>query len=310
MPKKTIELKEKMLGVANKSLLVRVIAVLAVAILIATAYAWWHYIQSSPERVFVGAVNNSLRTNSFSRQTVQEMQGQKFEENVAIATYPKQVANGYNKISMTGEGGYDVVTEAYGTPTTDYIRYKSIKVDQKTSAGKVADFTSIIGIWGKTTSDKTTNGQLYNQSVMGAMPIGNLSLANRKIMMNIIKDKKVYTVDYKKIERSKKGRRPIYVYSVKVNTEGYVHLLQQYAKLVGLNQLDGVNPSDYKDQPPLEFKFTVDVLSRRVISVEDLSSKRIETFNGFGSRITGLDVPPKNIPMEELQQKIQDVSNQ
>ena len=287
------------------SFLLRVIFLTAFAISIVSVWAWWHVLYSKPEKVFNGAINNALQTSSFSRKTYQKSEGRTFDQKIDVVTEPKQLAGGTNELSQSGDGGYAVKTDIAGTPTTDFVRYSSIKTDQKSTDGKNRDYSSIIGIWGKSSAaDNTTSGQLYSQTVMGIVPFGNLSLANRKVMTDLIIKKNVYNVNYGKVKRSIVDRRPTYTYEVTINPSAYITMLKKYASIVGLTQLEKLDPADYKDSPPQVLKITIDVWTRQINTVEYPNSQS-DTYGSYGARNFRINLPKKTITIDELQQKIQ-----
>ena len=287
---------------------IRVIFLAATVIFMGSVWAWWHILYSKPEMVFSGAINNALQTSSFSRTTIEKSDGQGFNQKVDAITEPKQFVGGTNEISQSGEGGYTVKTDMFGTPKSDFVRYSSIKTDQKSAEGKDPDYSSIIGIWGKSSADdNTTSGQLYSQTVMGVVPFGNLSLADRRVMIDLINDKKVYKVNYGKVVRSIQSHRPTYTYEVTVSPEAYITMLKKYASIVGLNQLDKIEAATYKDSPPLEFKFTIDVWTRQINKIVYANS-RSDSYGSYGARNLRLNPPTKTITIDELQQKIQKAS--
>jgi hypothetical protein len=81
-------------------------------------------------------------------------------------------------------------------------------------------------------------------------------------------------------------------------------LLKQFGSMVGLRQLEGLDPAQYEGAQALQFKLTVDVWSQRLTGIEFAGGERIETTGGFGINYD-VELPQDSIPVEELQAKLQ-----
>lgn len=291
----------------EKRVLSKTLVLLAVTLFVASGWAWWHYVRSNPDRVFWATVDNSLRTQSFARTSTQTEGGQTYIQRVYTTVSPTQIVSGVNEIKQEGTGGFDVVSDIIGTPRADYIRYRQIKTDQKSQDGKALDYSKIINVWGKSESATgPTSGQNYNQSALGVVPFGDLSLSQRRELQDMMRAKSVYRFEANKVTRKKEGGRPLYVYTVTVNAENYITVLKKYASMVGLTQLDQTNPGDFKTTEPLQFKLSLDVWTHRVTRVE-YSNGRVETYANYGMRRAHLAKPTNAIGIDELQQRVQSV---
>jgi len=278
----------------------------ALIIFVASGWAWWHYVRSNPERTFYAAINNSLRTQGMVRQVTQDGEGQKLEQKVRLNQTAQHVAVGQTAINQTGAVMANINTETIGTPTADYIHYTDIKTSQKSADGKDLDFSKLINVWGKSEETGQTTGELYNESVLGVVPFGNLDAHKRTALMDMIVSKKVYQISDDDVVREIRNGRPVYTYTVTVAPEPYVAMLKDFAKVAGLNQLDQLNPADYKNTPPLAFKLTVDVWSQNFTDVTYDQNPRSEKYGSFGVSKT-IDYPKNTIPSSELQSQLQAV---
>jgi hypothetical protein len=267
-------------------------------------------VHSNSKRVFWAAIDNAFQTDSFSRQTLQGSTGQSFNQKVYVKTSGKQLAKGTNEIIQSGDGGFHVLTNIVGTPVTDYVSYVSVKTDQKNAKGDTLDYSSILGLWGKSdpADPSQTNGQLYNQSVLGALPISNLSFHQRKQLVKLIKDKNVYTTDYTKVDKKIIDGRPTYVYNVSVDAVAYITMLKEFGKMVGLTQLAQADPNQYGGSAPLHFQFIIDVWTHQVKKIRYSGSVREEVYGSYGirSRLSS-DLPKDTISVQELQQRVQSI---
>jgi hypothetical protein len=281
-----------------------VVLILVVAVLGGLG-AYYKNVYSDPEVVFNAMIENSLRSGSIVKHINQEDETQSVDQIMRLQQGEQHIAQGLTNLTQTGFSTAEVETESIGTPTTDYVRYRSIETDQKSQDGSDLDFSKVVGIWGVTEATESTSGELYNELALGVIPSGKLPADERAELLKIIKENNVYEVDYNNVARTTVNGRPTYEYTVKVSPEPYIGLLKEFAKAIGLTHLDEINPEDYKGAEPLEFKLSVDVLTRRVNTVT-YSSGRTESYESFGGR-KEVDEPTDTITINELQTLIQEV---
>ncbi len=291
----------------QQRVLAKTLILFAILLFAGGTWGWWHFIYSHPKRVFWGAIGNALQTRSFTRQSVLIDNDQSYIQRVITKSSPKQVVSGVNEIKQENAAGFDVFTEVVGTPTIDYVRYTSIKTDQKDQDGKSLDYKSVLGVWGKTEpADKQTNGQLYNQSVLGVMPFGNLPLTQRRELISLMQSKSTYKTDYSSVKRTLIKSRPVYSYEVVVNAEAYITVLKKYASMVGLTHMSQTSPEDFRTTAALQFRVFVDVWTKQVTKIE-YPGGRTETYGSYGIQKQAAAVPAATINIDQLQQRVQAV---
>ena len=284
----------------------------AALIFVASGWMWWHYVRSNPERTFYAAIENSLRTPGVTRQVQQDSTGQKLDQRVQLSLGRQHVAHGQTTITQEGEVNATIKTEAISSPKEDYVRYTAIETTQKSQDGKALDFSKLINLWGKAVPDaqgqqgQSQAGELYNESVLGVVPVGNLRGHDRADVMKFVRETSVYSVDAKKIKRKIENGRPVYAYDITVMPEAYIGMLKKFGKAVGLKQLEAVDPASYKDTEPLTFQVSVDVWSRQLSSIVFGGGERTEHMVGYGV-VRNVDIPKETIPLEELQTRLQAV---
>jgi hypothetical protein len=280
----------------------------AVIIFVGSAWAWWYHVQTNQDRLFWGMIQNSLRTPGFSRTIVQEDGQQKLEQVVEVRTAPLHLANSRSIITQGEPATTRVITESIGTPTTDYVRYSDIQTSQKGQTGNDLDFSNVKNVWGKAEAEGgTTNGQLYNESVLGLIPFGNLTGAQQEALIKEMKDKNVYSAELASVQRSGLLRRPTYSFNVQVNPAAYISALKSFAKSTGLTHLETVDPSQYQSTQPVTVVVSVDGWSRQLKEVSYGGGTRVEKFTGLNS-IKPLQTPPQDtVPISELQARLQTV---
>ena len=283
----------------------------AVALFGVTSWAWWHYIRSNPERTFYAALENSLRARGVSRTVRQVAGSQELEQKVQLNLTTDHMVKSETSISQSGTVDAKVKTETISTPDAQYVRYTEIKTNEKNSKGEDVDFSELINVWGvsEATSPNQSTSELYGESVLGVIPVGNLNADERINLMNSIRENNIYEFDNSKVEKSLEDGRPIYTYNITVAPEQYVAMLKQFASDIGLTSLENVDPAQYKDSPPLDFKVRVDVWSQSIVGIEYSGGARKEALNSYGIYTT-VDEPMETIPLQDLQVKLQEIQTQ
>lgn len=268
------------------------------------AGVWYKNIYTDKRRVFEAMLVNSWRTESVVKQIIQDEEGQSSTQFIRLQAGEQHIAQSLNVIEQTGGGtSAKVATESIGTPTLDFVRYRAIETNQKSMSGKDLDFSRIVGVWGKSETNEKTAGELYNQAALGIIPFGNLSAENREKLLKIAIGQDVYKVAFANVKVGSVNGRPAYEYKVKVLPQDYVILLKEYAKMVGLTQLENINPAAYENADPVEFSVVVDVRTRRITSLI-YESGRQENFTAYGSNVT-VAIPKDTVSVEELQSRLQ-----
>ncbi len=287
----------------------RLVIVLAIVLAIGAFWSWWHYVRSNPKRVFEAAVSNNLKVRGVTDHLLQSNGNQKLDQTVQLMTGPENTAHASTVLSQEGSGGGSVQTETIGTPFADYVRYTSIMTSQKNAEGKPLDFSKILGVWGTTGSTDSkgdTNGDLYNQIILGIVPFANLPAAERTALLKQIKDQKVYDVDYSHVEHKIVNGRPVYIYKVTVKPEAFVGLLKTLGSYLGLTQLETVDPSSYKQSPPLKVELGVDVWTRQLNSATYVNNDRTERLSAYGVQ-RPVELPKNAVSTDELQTRVQSI---
>ncbi len=279
---------------------------LASLIILALAVAgWWHYIYSTPTNTFNRMLATMLSTQSVVKQVKQasDVTGQRLDQNTRLVSTPVQAVNG---TSVLNQGGDTITTEIIGTPQHDYVRYIDIKTDQKSVSGGNFDFSSVLGVWGKSesTTDQVQSTQFYSQNLFGVIPVANLPVAQRNQLLNQIRDDKVYSVDYGATEVGRRDSRPTYTYPVSVNPVAYVRMLKTFAGMLGQKQLEQVDPEQYSSAAPLKFELVVDTWSGQLVEIRYTEQARTEIYKSYGVK-ADVRQPKDTIPISELQNRLQ-----
>jgi hypothetical protein len=177
--------------VGYKSTAANLFLAASIILFVASGWAWWHYVRSNPERTFYGMLDNSLKTRGVTRKVIQEGNGQRLEQTVQLSLEPQRAVLGKTHVSQEGLIEASVKTENISTPNEDFVRYTQIETDQKNSQGKQIDFNSLLNTWGRTdVAIQQQSGELYSESVLGLVPVGNLTPQARREVMKLLLTKK------------------------------------------------------------------------------------------------------------------------
>ncbi len=286
---------------------IKLIVVAGLILLAASMAAYWHFVYTNPTHVFDRMLATSLSTSSVTKKIIQGDASQGLDQTAVLVTEPIQQVHSASILTQVSDVQTKVTTESIGTPPADFVRYNDIKTSQKNAAGQTFDFSSILGIWGKVDQNDTDNGgaQLYNQTLLGVIPMANVAQPDRKQLVNQIKENGVYKIDGA-VKRQFKNGRLVYSYNVTVAPVAYVTLLKSFAHDVGITQLEELDPSQYAGSQPLKFTFDIDVWSNQLIKVTFADSARTETYGSYGARMQ-VALPVKTIPIGDLQNRLQQI---
>lgn len=298
----------KVKGAARKLLSIKVITIAALIVAVGVFGLWQYHNATNTDKIFWGAVNSSLQTSSFSRQSVTKSGGQSAEQITDVFLSPKQGVFSQTRYIQTGVDAAEATTENLGTPYGDYVRYTNITTSQKNAAGSAYDFSDIINVWGGSTPDKSeTNGQLFGQSLLAAIPTADLTAEQRRELIKVLKEKNVYSYSATKNKHEGPFARPSYTYTVTLTPSAYIEAMKQFGEYVGITQLKDLNPDDYKQAAKSQFTVTVDALSHQITSMLQPGSSRNETISGHNVRKTLPAAPSNAISIDELQARLQRV---
>lgn len=278
-----------------------------VVLLVAGGLLWCFKVSMSPERVFWGTVEQSLSTRSVTIQANQSGQGSSLKQTTQFSLGVNNITHTLTRVK---QGDVVVVNELVGTPTNDYTRYVSVKTDQKGKNGKPLDFSKIVGVWAKSDDG---SAQLFSQGVLGgglplggvAVPIGNLNTDARAKLVKSIKNDVVYQVDFDKVKSKRENGRLLYVYDVAVQPVSYVSMMQNFAKSLGLHDLDSLDPAQYKGQKATNMRLVIDARAHHVVeaSINNGTTSASQTYTSYDI-VSSFAVPKKAITAAELQKRL------
>ncbi len=290
----------------SKIKLIKYLIILGTLILFASLISWCYFVYHSPKNVFDRMLATNLSLPAIGKRVIQEDNSQAMSQDIALMTQPVARVKSTSVLSRAADT--TIRTESFGTPEADFVRYIDIKTGEKSVTGKAFDFSSVIGIWGKSTASDPESGgaQLFNQTLLGVIPMANLPKSARESLLGQIKSSSVYKIDTRKVKKNFVNGRLVYIYDASIQPEHYVNMLKSFARAMGLKQLEDVDPTQYADSAPLQVVLEVDALSSQLTKLTYRDSMRSEIYTAYGARIP-FEVPTSSIPVNDLQDRLQQI---
>ena len=286
---------------------------IGIVLIITSGILWWTKVYLSPSQVFWGMLDSSLSTRSATIQTKQSNQQGVAEQYVQFELGGVDRAH---SLATVKQGATTIETEIVGTPDVTYSQYRYIKTDQKNAAGKPLNTSKIEGVWAKRDSKDTTaaGSPLFAQAVLGVglplgavpVPIGDVTPEQRAALLKQMRDHSVYDVSFKDVIKKRADGRLQYTYTTKIQAILYIRLMKNFAKDLGLSQLDDVDPNQFSGSQPINVQLTVDALSRHLVEVSVQGGGYSQRYSGYGVPVRA-ELPAKSISSAELQKRLQEL---
>lgn len=292
----------------NQSDTSRLLVVCGVIILLTGVWLWWHNIFTNADQVFWKMMGNNLSTVSVTKHVVEDSDGQKIDQYSQLKFGSQNAARNLVTITQaSGAGTSTVKSESIGTLSNDYSRYIKINSNEKGANGQPYDFSKVIGVWGKSADGNDSAQTVYfrQAALNSVVPFGWLDPGARATLVDQMKTKQVYNVNGT-TEKKKENGKLVYIYTVDINAQAYIALLQEYVKKLGLDVGQSLDPSAYAGIAPIRAQFTVDPYSRQLQKIHYEASNRDEEFMSYGLS-EPIAVPGQTIPIEQLQSKLQNL---
>ena len=286
---------------------------IGIIILLLSGWLWWTRVYLGPERVFWGMVENSLSTRGVTIEIAQTNDQSSIRQLVQMELGPTDRAH---SLTTLKQGATEVKTEIIGTRDTDYTRYRSIKTNQKNAAGKPLNVSKVANVWAKSdgaqqSETQSSSHQLFAQALLGIglpvgsvpVPVGEVTPEQRGDMVRRIRGENIYGTSFDKAKKERKDGHLQYTYDVKIQTILYVRMMKDFARSLGLHELDQVDPNLYQTAEPLHVKLIVDAQSRQLVGVENQQAGYKQTYQGYGLPLK-VEVPKRPISSAELQRRL------
>lgn len=267
-----------------------------------TAWIWWSQVYTSPRAVFEGMLAKNLSTTGVtSRHDSKEVNGLTVHK---VSQLQFGAANLVRISAQTSQKttGTTIETETVATSNREVNRYTAIRTNQPGKDGKPFDAESVVGKW----ADGPDGSTAFTQTVLQpyAFLMGDVPARTRDQLVGFLRDNLVYDANYA-VKRGTTDGRPTYTYTVNVQPVAYIAFVKSYAKALGLNDLDSVDPAQAQGSQAIPATVTVDVRSHRLVKVDYPTLNYSETYSDY-------NVPrSRDIPAAELSsQRLQDLVSQ
>ncbi|HJP96359.1 MAG TPA: hypothetical protein VJ843_03210 [Candidatus Saccharimonadales bacterium] len=274
------------------------------------ALLWWNKASVDPASVFWGTVRNGMTTTGV---TLHINEGSSSAKDSQAVQYSLGVSNKVHSTRTVVQNGTTVKTESVGDATHTYTRYTGIQTNQKTTAGKKADFSKVLNVWAVPASD-TSSAQLLPQVALGLalplgavpMPIGYITPVQRESIVHDMQTRSLYQVSFanKAVKKETKNGRLLYTYSVTMQPELYVTIMKEFAKNVGMKDLENVDAAQYASTASVTVSLTIDAHAKQLVKVENSSQGYSESYSGYGVPVT-TQLPTNALSYTELQKRLQ-----
>ncbi len=287
---------------------IKTIITVAIVLFVVFGWLWWRFVYTSPKNVFWGMINNNLATYSITKQTNLNQNAESLNQTTQINLGAQDAVE--SRVVLTQDDGQnksEVTTENIGFIDSDYSRYIKINTNQKNAAGQAPDFSKVLGVWGKSGNTKDQQStQYFRQSLTGVIPIANLNPEQRARILSLMHEKNVYSPNYGKVKKETVDGHSAYVFEVDLNLKPYVEVLQEVAKVSGLEKIEGLDAEQYNGAPPVKLTVTVGKVSHQLMQIKFEGNGREENYRSFGLA-RPIEVPQGAISLPELQQRVQSI---
>jgi hypothetical protein len=294
-------------GEQNQTQVIRNIVIAGLVLLVLGLSLWTRAVFMNPERTFWAMLDSGLQTQSVTRSIQQTGPNGSLQEYLQLQLGQVNAVRGRSTIEQKDQKGNSsrVVTETIGTPDANYSEYIDIMTSEKAKNGSSFNFDSIKNIWGKDNIDANNAGQsIFSEMLYGVIPFGNLPADKRQELLDYISTQKVYDVDFANAKRETLDGKSVYRYGVSVKPSTYIAMLQKYDQMLGLKQLEKVDPSAYEQSPAIQLEVVVAINSRELLQVKYSDGSRQEDYSSYGSQ-NPIVIPDSAMPRAEIDKKLQ-----
>jgi hypothetical protein len=281
----------------------KVIVASVVIFILACLAAWWQFIFADPNRVLSDMLAGNLRTTGVIKEVRQSGGQSDITQNTYLSFIDGPKSQTVTTLKQASPAGTtnEVTTENIGTPSEDYIRYRTIDV----SSGGQTDVSTAENIWASKSSQEKGADQQVNfltEGLFGIVAFGNFDKNQAGTLRNSIDESGLY--QYSSVDKKFESGRLVYTYQIEMTPANLINYLAGYSLLLGVDHKGQLDPKNYAGAQPVKVAVSVDVLSRQLRSIEYTDSGRVERYSGFGLK-RAIEIPSETISITELQRRLQ-----
>jgi hypothetical protein len=279
--------------------------IFSIILLAGSAFYWYKYVLTDPQRILNGMVDKSLQTTSVNRTVTQAQARNSVVQSVHLGFSPSLLAQSITNLEESNQSGKTkVTTETIGTKDADFVRYTAIDITGKNSI----DTKNVLNVWGSRKSEGSGEpASFLNDALFVAVPFGNLNPSQRKQVKDEIDKTKLYNIQEAKVQFV--NGRPVADYTLNLEPKALVQVLAKYVELTGVGSDTELNPDAYEGAGKVPVKLQVDVLSRHLVSSEFGGSGRSEKYTSYNAS-RDVKVPTESIDIKELQKRLTVIEQQ
>jgi hypothetical protein len=150
------------------------------------------------------------------------------------------------------------------------------------------------------------NQSVFAEALFSSVPFAQLTPAQRQELVQFMKDNKVYDVDYRGATVVERAGKQAYEYKATVNLPAYIETLKKVDAMMGLGQLETVDPAQYEGAAAAELTIVSSIDGRQLLEVTYPGTSRKETYSSYGARVN-VPVPDTDLTRGELEQRVQKI---
>lgn len=290
-----------MLGIRKKTIFSALILCGAIIFVVAGVLAYTN-LYMNKERRFWAAIENGLRTNSVTKEVVQDNPNgssiQLSRMNFGPNTFVEGKTSVYNRTSTVTST--TIVTRTLTTKDASFVQYEDIQTNEKKDDDSAFDFTDVIGTWAKQDTNEETGKEQLAENFIQLVPFASLDGQVAQDFVKKLREVNAYSVDFGATEEDSKNK--LTVYSVTVNAKAYVSVLSEVMEASGFGQLPMLDESQYDATSTIKIKLAID--SANTVRKIAFSESEFESYLDYGASFA-LQTPDTTISLLDLQTRLQ-----
>lgn len=279
---------------------IKTLFMLSVLLLLISAVGYWKYVFTDPDKVFEGALRNSLQTKSVTKIIEQKDQESFSKQTIALRFSPSLgVASKYELKRGEGDQQAYTQTEVLGLKNADYIRYNKIQSPQVSDQKR----KDIEGVWAKVGEDDPSGQKpsVYNDALFSVIIFGDLPDDQANNVMQRLLTQDVYGID--SYSTKFQNGRLVANMAIKVKPKNLVDSIKYYAGQTGYIDVDKLDSEGLSNEP-ISLDLRIDLVSRQISEINYAGGQRVEQYGAYG-QYRKITVPEQPISFGQLSQKIQ-----
>lgn len=277
---------------------------------IVSASLWYTRLYWTKERRFWAAIENGLRTSSVVKEVITDNPNGESKINTRLTftplAYTETKTETHQRIDT--QTSSDVVTRTLTTPKDAYVRYDSIRSNEKKPDGSSFDFSPINGVWAKRDSSDYSENDLKDRlsgAYIQTIPFANLDEATAQEMVGKLRATGAYEVDYQSAAEDHQNN--LTVYNATLNARAYVSVLQEIYQKIGFGESSNLDPTQYDDSSSLKIQIAIDganIVRKVAYPQSGNNGPSFESYRDYGAQVVVNPATKSAINFSELQNRL------